>query len=270
MSPETGDALECRLCGGHLRWSFQLKVLGKYPVDYLTCSQCRSLQTQAPFWLDEAYRSNLADLDTGAGQRILANLAAAYAVAKVLGLKNALDFGGGDGLLCRLLRDYRINAFVSDAHAVPTYAPHYTRPDFARPDLLLSFEVFEHFANPREDLQRVFSHEPDVACISTLIYREQDSTWWYLAPETGQHVFFYSKEAIAWIARRFGYREAFASNYVLFYRAKRWRRLRIALLTVALKPIPLRLILALLTLMPPSGRKRDFERLRSGDHQTTS
>ena len=102
------------------------------------------MQTERPYWMQEAYSTNLSILDTGAGQRNLLNLAATYAVCGLLRANNVIDFGGGDGLLCRLLRDYEVNCFVSDKYAAATYARAFVTPDFDRPDILLAFEVFEH------------------------------------------------------------------------------------------------------------------------------
>jgi len=100
----------CRLCGGSLATLFFKKVLGKYDIAYLKCAQCFSLLTERPYWLEEAYqKSNLSNADTGAAQRNITNLAATYAISKLLKAKNVIDIGGGDGLLCRLLRDYQIN-----------------------------------------------------------------------------------------------------------------------------------------------------------------
>src|SRR5688572_10641672 len=127
----------CRLCGEHVAFVFLLKVLRSYDVSYYRCQHCGSLQTERPYWLEEAYRkNNLSILDTGAAQRNINNLAACYAVSKLLKAANVIDVGGGDGLLCRLLRDYEINCFVKDKYASPTYAQGYTEPDFKVPDLL--------------------------------------------------------------------------------------------------------------------------------------
>mgnify|MGYP001320862266 CR=1 FL=1 len=64
---------------------------------------------------------------------------------KFFGLKNVIDFGGGEGLLCRMLRDYGANCYVMDKYREPTYGEGFTEPDFKSPDLLLAFELLEHF-----------------------------------------------------------------------------------------------------------------------------
>ncbi len=135
------DAGQCRLCEGPLIWTFNSVVLRKHDVAYYECQECKSLQTENPYWLDEAYHSSLSPLDTGAAQRVLRNLAAAFAVSKLFRINNAVDVGGGDGLLCRFLRDYGINCFMTDKYATPAYAQGFTNPDFESPDLIFGFEV---------------------------------------------------------------------------------------------------------------------------------
>ena len=106
---------ECRLCGSPTSDIFQLTVLSEHEVHYYECFGCGSLQTEAPYWLDTAYNStNLSREDTGAAQRSIQNSAAVFAISRLLNLKNVFDFGGGDGLLCRLLRDTGINCFLGD------------------------------------------------------------------------------------------------------------------------------------------------------------
>ena len=56
----------CRLCRGDLVPKFNGLVLHKYEVRYLECDRCGSLQTESPFWLDDAYKLNLSNLDSGA------------------------------------------------------------------------------------------------------------------------------------------------------------------------------------------------------------
>ena len=48
----------CRLCKGGQKYSFSKKILNKYHVDYFKCSECGSLQTEYPYWIDEAYQKN--------------------------------------------------------------------------------------------------------------------------------------------------------------------------------------------------------------------
>lgn len=225
----------CRLCSGSLDPQFQLTVLGKYEVQYYRCQTCQSLQTEPAHWLGEAYDSNLSNLDTGAVQRNWHNFYVIYLLCHIFKLRNVLDLGGGDGLLCRSLRDYEINCFVQDQYATPTYAQGFTKPDFDTPDLVLGFEVWEHLPNPAQDLKRFFHRKPKALLITTGLYVDQKSDWWYLSPESGQHIFFYSQKALEQIAQHFDYELHIVENFLLFIRKDCASKLKLYLFQKSLK-----------------------------------
>lgn len=222
MNGTTGSGdiqpLLCRLCGGDLRERFRLTVLGRHDVGYHECVQCGSLQTDPPFWLAEAYGCNLASLDTGALQRNLTNFAACLTVVRLFGLQTAVDYGGGDGMLCRFLRDHGIDAYSCDRYAQPVYAQGFTDPSFSFPDFLTAFEVLEHLPDPAADLADIFTWNPKVVLLTTELFSGQGSDWWYLAPQSGQHVFFYSPKAVLLIAEKYGYMAVQMGGYLLFVR----------------------------------------------------
>jgi hypothetical protein len=256
-------ACSCRLCGSEALPQFSLLVLHKYEVQYFLCSGCKSMQTEEPYWLEEAYSApsparsgdrstaNLNDLDTGAAQRVLSNLPATMRVAKALNARNIVDRGGGDGLLCRLLRDHGLNAFVNDPHASPTYAPSFTIPDFDRPDLMTAFEVFEHLSHPAQELGEMFARAPGALLATTLTYSGQGPDWWYLIPTTGHHIFFYSEEALQLIAERHGYELMRPGGYILFVKPGRLGPRQRRFLELAMRGKPLRLYRAMLSLRNP-------------------
>ena len=100
----------CRVCNNKSLKIFSKKVLKKYDVDYFKCSYCNGIQTEEPFWLDEAYLSHLVELDFGVIRRNIENLSKIHCLRRFLSPINIfLDYGGGDGLLCRMLRDYEID-----------------------------------------------------------------------------------------------------------------------------------------------------------------
>lgn len=257
---DTASAKEevCRLCGGKLEPKFQLQVLAQHNVSYLRCQSCHSLQTERPYWLEQAYRANnLSNLDTGAAQRNLHNLAACWSIAKLLDLKNVFDVGGGDGLLCRLLRDYQLNCFVHDKYASPTYAQGFDVPDFTQPDMIVAFEVMEHYAEPRKELEELFAKRPKAVLASTGVFSTQGPDWWYLAPESGQHVFFYSKPALQLIARTHDYELVIGSGYLLFLRRGVWGALKKSLARALLRSGMRKLTRARLAMSSADGVWKD-------------
>jgi len=244
----------CRLCGMETESKFILKVLFKYDITYYKCNTCYSLQTEEPYWLQESYENhNLANSDTGAGQRILKNLAASYIIIKLLKLKYTIDIGGGDGLLCRLLRDYGVNCYYSDKYSKASYAQNYNRNDLKNAHLLMAFEVFEHFPNPSIEIDAIFRHQPSALLISTEVYKNQNSDWWYVSPNTGQHVFFYSLKALTDIAEKYNYYIIAKGGYVLFLKKGCFNKSKRLLCNIILNKYIRHLVRVSLLFIPTNG-----------------
>lgn len=209
----------CRLCSGPTRKQFNATVLKKHDVEYFLCSVCGSLQTEEPYWLEEAYsKGNLVAADAGAVARNLDCQAIVYIVARVLRMPrdgSVLDFGGGNGLLCRLLRDRAFNAHVFDAHATNEFAQGFG-DDRSKYHLVCAFEVAEHFANPKKELADLFERSNSIVIIGTEVYQGQDEDWWYLATAGGQHVFFYARRGISTLAAGHGYYYKSVGNIHIF------------------------------------------------------
>lgn len=248
---------KCRLCNNHTSKMFSKTILGKYDVEYFECANCGSLQTEKPYWLHEAYSNKkISSLDTGAVQRNIHNLAACFAVSKIFNIKNAIDIGGGDGLLCRMLRDYGINCYVKDKYTSPTYAQGFSDQNFDKPDLIIGFEILEHFENPSIDLENLFEYTPNIMLLSTAIYSNETSDWWYLVPEAGQHVFFYSKKALELIAEKYQYSLVVSGEFILFVK-NNTSSLRINLAKILLKNRIARLIKSYVVFLPTPGVWQD-------------
>lgn len=212
---------KCRLCGGTTSVAFPMTVMRRYDVTLFRCVVCGSLQTERPFWLAEAYSSAIAIMDTGAVQRNLVCQAGISAVAHVFGVRGrCLDFGGGTGLLCRLLRDLGHDAYVYDRYAQPEYARAFRVESLDRSapavELLSCIEVFEHLEAPAEQLAELFALSPTVLVATTIPYGGEGPGWWYLSPDTGQHIFFYSRTALKQVAVQFGYAYFAAGPFHIF------------------------------------------------------
>lgn len=261
--------LSCRLCEGKLFPQFKLTVLNKYQVQYYRCDQCNSLQTEPAYWLSDAYSKNLSNLDTGAVQRNWHNFYVIYILCQIFKLKDLLDLGGGDGLLCRSLRDYEINCYVQDEYASPTYAQGFTEPDFETPDLVLAFEVWEHLPNPKVDLNKFFCRNPKMLLVTTSIFTDQGSNWWYLSPESGQHIFFYSHEALKQIAQQRGYELQIIENFILFIQKEHFSPLKLAILKKSLKGRLNRYLKYKIMRKPATGVWKDYLKQKGSNQPTT-
>jgi Methyltransferase domain len=225
VSPDDPAGPRCRLCHGQLESQFDLTVLGRHQVGYWRCCACGSLQTDEPHWLTEAYSTSLTVSDVGAVRRCLTCRAAVWLILRFLHMRKVrlLDFGGGSGLLCRLLRDIGIDAWTFDAYGSSEYARSFgVDPAAVAPgsfQVVTAFEIFEHLPCPDKDLAGLFRLSPQALIASTEPVRaDYDKSWWYLAPHTGQHVFFYSQRALQVIADRFGYSLQSVGGWHIFTR----------------------------------------------------
>jgi len=249
--------MSCRLCNGESLFKFESLILNKRLVQYFECTVCDSLQTEFPDWLELAYEKNLAASDIGAAQRTLRNLVVSYFLSRITKSINILDIGGGDGLLCRFLRDYGCNSFVMDKYSHPIYAQQFTAPTFDRPEIVLAYEVLEHFANPLEEIKKLFSYSANFYLFSTSIYTNQTKDWWYLTPSTGQHIFFYSRKAVRIIAERYGFNFMVEGNLILFYKTNTLNIFQRLMIRVLLTRPFSWLLRSVIVLLPTKGNKRD-------------
>lgn len=212
----------CRLCAGEAVYEFELMVLQKYPVKYFKCRKCRSLQTEAPYWLEEAYAKDAEIYDTGKASRVLECFLALPGLLKSTEAgKNGLciDFGGGTGLLARLMRDVGFQFYSYDKYGSSEFIAAYRlRQLDCRAELVTLFEVAEHFSHPAVNWEEIFAIDPDWVIGSTSIYRDYGAEWPYLNPQFGQHIFFYSIDAIKWLAEKFGRYAFFFEEYFLISR----------------------------------------------------
>lgn len=190
---------------------FSAQILKKYKVSYFTCSTCGFIQTEFPYWLDEAYSSAISSADTGIMMRNLS------LVAKVSGLlyfyfdKNGsyLDVAGGCGIFTRLMRDFGFDYYWDDL-----YCENFVARGFEfqkcknKISAVTAFEVMEHIHNPISFIQEKMEQSNSQTLIfTTELYPDNkipSEDWWYYMFNTGQHISFYSKKTFEKIAENLG------------------------------------------------------------------
>ncbi|WP_198174763.1 class I SAM-dependent methyltransferase [Spirosoma arboris] len=185
-------------------------MLGKYVVQYFRCGQCQYIFTETPYWLDEAYNSAITKLDIGLVMRN------EYMVPIVRSIINRwfdtngkfIDYGGGYGMLVRMMRDRGFDFYRQDIYCDNLYAELFDITDIPpfKAELLTAFEVFEHLINPVAELENMLELS-DTILFSTMIQPSPDvspKSWWYFTPETGQHIALYSRASLQALADRFG------------------------------------------------------------------
>jgi hypothetical protein len=218
----TTTQLACRLCGTASPLIFHQQILADWDAGYYQCPCCDLIQTDEPQWLSQAYTSAIAAMDTGVIERNRLTADLTSALAWILGVtpnSPCLDFGGGNGVFVRMMRDRGFNFRLSDRYAQNIFARGF-EADAGHPvTLVTAFEVFEHLVDVSAELERLFTARPDALLVSTQLHRGHEPGWWYYSPETGQHVAFYSARTMRYIANRFGYVAAGARAYTLFIRS---------------------------------------------------
>lgn len=200
--------MKCKICGTENQACFSDKVLGKYDINYYHCSTCDFVQTEEPYWLEEAYSRPINLSDTGYMVRNLFYAKRLTILLYLLFGKNAqfVDYAGGYGAFVRLMRDIGFNFSWDDKYTQNLFAAGFEWDQKSRVDAVTLFEVFEHFVDPIVEVQNLLNIT-DTIIFSTDLHPDpvpQPKDWWYYGLDHGQHIAFYSKSTFNFMAEKFG------------------------------------------------------------------
>lgn len=103
------------------------------------------MQTETPYWLEEAYSNAIAPIDIGPVNRAfkMAETTKALAVAFFNPWRPCLDFGAGYGLLVRRLRDLGLDYRYYDRHCANLFAQGFEADPCNDPLISCSSHNFE-------------------------------------------------------------------------------------------------------------------------------
>lgn len=200
----------CKICGSATTHFGRQLVLGQFEAEYRRCAKCGYVFIVDPHWLEQAYSTAIAALDTGIVTR---NLWLADATSALLGLslrnvRRTLDFGAGTGLLVRLMRDRGHDFSWHDAYSPNLLARGFESDLEGQFDMVTAFELVEHLPEPVATVERLRSLAPIILISTELVPSSACSVddWWYYAPESGQHIGFFTEASLATLAERLGLR----------------------------------------------------------------
>jgi hypothetical protein len=201
----------CPITGKEMRHIFNHRVLGKHDVAYYYCQESGIIQTEEPYWLGEAYRSVISQLDSWIALRNFGNARRLEPVLSLLFPDDSVfvDTACGCGVLVRLMRDIGFNFLGQDKFCENIFSKGFEPAPGAKATAICAFEVLEHVLNPIEFLtEQLRTFQSDTIIVSTSVFEGPipDFTWAYYSFESGQHLTFYQPRSLQLIAHLLGCR----------------------------------------------------------------
>jgi SAM-dependent methyltransferase len=241
LKPVFPEPLPCKVCGAlaalygvvdfnrpcDIGSGVRLPLAG-IPVYYRRCAACGFLFTDAfDSWTDEEFKAHIYNDDYLAVDpdykdtrpRTNAELVAAL-WAGHMATTRLLDFGGGNDVLCSVLR----SKGFPEAQTYDPFVPEYARRPERKFDLVTCFETFEHLPDPDAGISQIVEclTETGLVLYSTVVQPADFSNyglgWWYVGPRNG-HISIFTREALSIAWGRHGYKHiSFDDNLHLAFR----------------------------------------------------
>jgi len=203
----------CPLCESQRRHVFDALLLKKHTVPYYYCDTCGLLQTQSPYWLEEAYAEAIGDADTGLiarNQGIARKLSAIlYCCFDRQG--QYVDSAGGYGMLTRMMRDIGFDFYWHDEYCRNLFARGFEAGKISgKVSAVTAFEVLEHVTDPLDFITGCLQdNDTSTLVFSTELFSGEPpvpADWWYYATDTGQHITFYQPRTLEYLAGKLSLR----------------------------------------------------------------
>ena len=171
---------------------------------YLRCGTCQLIFVPANYHLDSAAEKAEYDLHqnspTDQGYRKFLARLFRPVLAQLAPNSHGLDFGSGPGPTLSVM-------FEGAGHSVAIYDPFYSPDETPLKrtfDFVTASEVVEHFRNPAEDLEKLWSCVRPGGRLGIMtklaLGRSAFADWHYKNDRT--HVCFFSRETLVWLAAK--------------------------------------------------------------------
>lgn len=207
ITPQRLLSMKCNICLSETKQIFTSKILNKHTVKYFHCAHCGFLQTEEPFWLDEAYSNPINNSDTGYLHR---NLFLSQKLTILLSLffnikEKYLDYAGGYGVFVRLMRDIGFDYYWDDKFTTNLFARGFEFNNNFKIEAITTFESFEHFDKPNEEIEKLLQFSRNIIFSIELLPQPipKPEEWWYYGQEHGQHISFYSEKTFKFISDKY-------------------------------------------------------------------
>ncbi len=214
----------CKICNGTTQVVFTTKILNKYDVTYYQCTDCDFVQTEKPYWLEEAYQNPMNFSDTGIMHR---NNKFSRIVTSLIFLffdrnKKFLDYAGGYGVFTRIMRDIGFDFYWTDPYTKNLLSRGFEQKKQDEFHLITTFECFEHLEDPISEISKMTARSKNIIFSTELAPKPLPKVedWWYYGTEHGQHIALYSTKSLEIIANKFGLNYYYIGNLHLFTEKK--------------------------------------------------
>ena len=200
--------MKCKICSSKTFSFADATVLMKYNVSYFQCSNCGFVQTETPYWLEEAYYNPIATSDFGmAARNIIFSMLTSSVIVSIFDQGSKfLDYGCGYGLLVRLMRDLRFDFYSYDKFCRSLFYQGFeennSNADVYK--LITAFEDFEHFVDSLNEIKDILKFSTSILFNTELLplSNPKPVEWYYYAPHEGQHLSIYTFKSLEIIAEK--------------------------------------------------------------------
>ncbi|MDT8391070.1 MAG: class I SAM-dependent methyltransferase [Lentisphaeria bacterium] len=226
---------KCKICGGQAETFARAEVLKTHPADYLRCEACGFVSVLNPFWLKEAYKNPITSEDVGLVSRSsrMADIAEKTILLFLNRNGDFCDWGGGYGLLVRMMRDRGYNFSRYDRYCENIFAKGFDVDGKAGSyEMVTCFETLEHLVDPVKTIKGILSQTENVLFSTRLLPTPcpKPGNWWYYGLNHGQHISLFSRESLYKLAEKTGMNYYTDGSEVHFFSRRKRSVLKLRLL----------------------------------------